>query len=290
MVCVFPLSGPYGFLQRVLFYTLLTFAVVAHRAEWLIRGSLAAAMIYSSSASIHALCLAAVSNHHRIFDLDIIGVYCILSSSIILLGPMLDWCEPLRHSAARPIMKAWGALVSVGLVCAFITIRRLYALLNGKDFVCKNAKLGRQSPLRLEADAQVVPNDRLFGRLFNILEGLLITSTVLMFLSLLSILASRNGDPVVLWEWKKRKFSLRHGFERRRFVLSYNTAKPLLIKILVGVIAPIVFVINIVLVELYIMKETPLPVKEHPREVGQWGAWVGACFVLMAVAITRTTE
>lgn len=131
---------------------------------------------------------------------------------------------------------------------------------------------------------------RLFGIWFKILGGLLITSTVLMFLSLLSILASKSGDPVVLWEWKKRKFSLSHGFERRRFALSYNTAKPFLIKILVGVIAPIAFVVNIVLMELYIMKKTALPVKEHPYEVGQWGPWVGAFFVLVAVAMTRINK
>lgn len=129
IICVFPLSGPYGLLQRVLFYILLTFAVVVHRSEWLIRSSLAAAMTYSASASIHAIVLAAISNHHqRILDLDIIGIYCVVSSSIIILGPMLDWCEALRDSVARPIIKAWGVLTSVGLVCAFVTIRRQYAL------------------------------------------------------------------------------------------------------------------------------------------------------------------
>lgn len=112
----------------------------------------------------------------------------------------------------------------------------------------------------------------------------------LMCLSLISILASRNGDPVIIWEWKEWKFSLRHGLERPRMRLGYNIVKPLLIKILFGVIPPVAFVVHLVLVESYIMKKPALPVDEHPYAVGQWSPWVSACIVLTAAAITQTNE
>ncbi|KAL8762943.1 MAG: hypothetical protein Q9184_001165 [Pyrenodesmia sp. 2 TL-2023] len=283
-ICVYPISGPYGYLQRFLLYSLLAFAVIAHRWEWLVRGSAAAAMTYSATACIHAILLAAVSTpKNRPLDLDVFGVYCIISSSLIVLGPMLDWCKPLRQTTARLILKAWGVLLSVGLVCAVLSIWRPYP----RDPVCYH------SPLRPHAcpdpenkdceEMPLRPEERLFGRTdFYAVKGFAIASLVLMLLSLLSVFASRTGDPVVIWEKDQRKFTLRHGYEHEHQEISFNTTKPWLIKIFFVVVAPIAFIANIVVTEIYILRYPPLPTLEHRYAVGQWNAWVG-----VAMEVTR---
>ncbi|KAL8925276.1 MAG: hypothetical protein Q9208_003566 [Pyrenodesmia sp. 3 TL-2023] len=289
--CVYPISGPYGYLQRFLFYSLLAFAVIAHRWEWLVRGSVAAAMTYSATACIHAILLAAVSAPtSRSLDLDVFGVYCIISSSLIVLGPMLDWCKPLRQMAARVILKAWGVLLSVGLVCAVLTIWRPYP----KHWPCYRSPLRDDCTDPRKEGCEEMPSmteERLFGRTdFYLLKGFAIASLVLMFLSLLSVFASRTGDPVVIWEKEQRKFTLRHGYEHEHREISFNTTKPWLIKIFFVVVAPIAFIANIVVTEIYILRSSPLPTLEHRYAVGQWNAWVGVAMVLFAAGIAQGQE
>lgn len=291
---MYPISGPYGYLQRFLFYSLLAFAVTAYRQEWLVRGSVAAAMTYSASACVHAILLAAVSTKtNRPLDLDVFGIYIIISSAIIVLGPMLDWCKPLRQSAARIILKVWGLLLSVGLVCAFATIWQPY----------ETTRVCHPSPLRPKPcassddrdckemeDCERMPSlshDRLFRKDFDALRGSAVASLVLMVLSLLSVLASRSGDAVVLWEKDQRRFTLRHGYEHEHKEISFNTTKPWLIKIFFGIVAPIAFVANIVVAEIYILRRPRLPTIEHRYAVGQWNAWVGVVLILAAAGIAQ---
>ncbi|KAL8904285.1 MAG: hypothetical protein Q9207_003381 [Kuettlingeria erythrocarpa] len=293
-ICVYPISGPYGYLQRFLFYSLLAFAVTAYRQEWLVRGSVAAAMTYSASACVHAVLLAAVSTKtNRPLDLDVFGVYIIISSAIIVLGPMLDWCKPLRQSAARIILKVWGVLLSVGLVCAFATIWQPYEAtmichrtpLRPKPCVSSDDQDGKE--LENCDKMHSLPHDRLFGKDFNALRGSAVASFVLMALSLLSVLASRSGDAVVIWEKDQRRFTLRHGYEHEHKEISFNTTKPWLIKIFFGIVAPIAFVANIVAAEIYILRPPRLPTIEDHYAVGQWNAWVGVALILAAAGIAQ---
>lgn len=287
VVCIFPISGQYDFLQRLLVYNLLTLAVVNHRAEWLRRGSLAAAITYSSSACVHAVVIAIVSRNDQVFDLDIIGVYSIISSSIIILGPMLDWCRPLHHSIARPIIRVWGVLVSVGLVCAFIALRRPYpqekpcifhtagllltpSQLATQDFDYTCPGFDTSSPLRPHSEPLVIASDRVLGSWFDILKGFLITSIVLMSLTILSIFAHGHGDQLIIKDGKIHQGALRPGFGHACTTFSLNVAKSRPIDVLFAVVAPIAFLANIIMVEFYVMKWSALPVDENFFAIGQW--------------------
>lgn len=55
VTCEWPISGQYSRLNRVLYYVLLVFALVAHHHEWLVAGALASATIYSGCAAVQAL-------------------------------------------------------------------------------------------------------------------------------------------------------------------------------------------------------------------------------------------
>src|ERR1700727_1025453 len=58
VICVYPVSGQYGLLQRVNYYFLLLAAVLAHSKEWLVGGAFAAVMTYAGVAAVHAIVLA----------------------------------------------------------------------------------------------------------------------------------------------------------------------------------------------------------------------------------------
>lgn len=55
--CIYPISGQYGFLNRLLFYLLMIFALVARRRTWLAAAALGTAMTYAASAAVHAFAL-----------------------------------------------------------------------------------------------------------------------------------------------------------------------------------------------------------------------------------------
>ena len=55
--CVYPISGSYGFLNRLLYYCLLIFALLVRHHSWLCPAALVSAMTYSSVACVHAFAL-----------------------------------------------------------------------------------------------------------------------------------------------------------------------------------------------------------------------------------------
>lgn len=88
VICVYPISGQYGLIPRLLFYALLIFAVLARRQSWLVVGAVASALTYSGTAAIHAVVLAATSAN-PVFDLDSVGVWAI-SVGCVAVMPILE--------------------------------------------------------------------------------------------------------------------------------------------------------------------------------------------------------
>ncbi|PGH08707.1 hypothetical protein AJ79_05898 [Helicocarpus griseus UAMH5409] len=116
VICVFPMSGPYNLLQRLLFYTLLAFAIIARRQQWMVIGALASAMSYSGAAAIHGLLL--VSPARRAIDLDIYGIFALTSSGAMITAPLLNWSSTLMYAEKRKrwIVMLWGILLVLGAI------------------------------------------------------------------------------------------------------------------------------------------------------------------------------
>ncbi|KLJ12289.1 hypothetical protein EMPG_12662 [Blastomyces silverae] len=116
VLCVFPISGPYNLLQRILFYLLLLFAVLCRRQKWLVFGALASAMSYSGAAALHGLLLA--SPARKAIDLDIYGIFAITSSGAMLTAPLLNWSSTLIYAEKRKrwIVIMWGVLLVLGAI------------------------------------------------------------------------------------------------------------------------------------------------------------------------------
>lgn len=114
ITCVYPLSGQYGLLPRLLYYASLIFAILARRREWLVLGALASALSFAGTASIHGIAL--IRSRREVFDLDIYGVWAVLSTGALAYVSMLHWSSALHNFRARLVMVIWGCLIGLGLI------------------------------------------------------------------------------------------------------------------------------------------------------------------------------
>ncbi|KAI9889928.1 MAG: hypothetical protein M1814_004651 [Vezdaea aestivalis] len=121
VVCVYPISGQYGLIPRYLYYALLIFAVFSRRTEWLVAGALASALTYSGSAAIHAFAMIIIRPGSQL-DLDAFGALAVCTAGSLASPCLLTWSTTLRDSVARPLVGIYGTFVSIGTVCAGITV------------------------------------------------------------------------------------------------------------------------------------------------------------------------
>ncbi|BCS21122.1 uncharacterized protein APUU_21554S [Aspergillus puulaauensis] len=123
VLCVYPLSGVYAPLQRILFYLLLSFGVIGRRQRWLVAGALASAMTYCGAAAIHSILLLAKARS-PVVDLDVYGVFAATSTGIMLTTPLLAWSTTLQtvEREVRMLITLWTLLILVGAILAVATI------------------------------------------------------------------------------------------------------------------------------------------------------------------------
>lgn len=123
VLCVYPLSGVYAPLQRILFYLLLSFGVIGRRQRWLVAGALASAMTYCGAAAIHSVLLLAKARS-PVVDLDVYGVFAATSTGIMLTTPLLAWSTTLQtvEREVRMLITLWTLLILVGAIFAIATI------------------------------------------------------------------------------------------------------------------------------------------------------------------------
>ncbi|RYP19526.1 hypothetical protein DL767_009624 [Monosporascus sp. MG133] len=137
VLCVYPLSGPYTPLQRILFYLLLVYGVLGRRQQWLVAGALASAMSYGGAATIHSILLVSRSWSPYTIDLDIYGIFAVTSTGVLLTWPLLSLSTTLRRieKELRTIIFLWTFLMFLG---AILAVGSIYAK---DDFVVAPACL-----------------------------------------------------------------------------------------------------------------------------------------------------
>lgn len=91
VLCVFPISGQYGFLSRLLYYGSLVFAIIGRTHKWLVLGALASALAFAGSTAIHMLTL--VTSKTPAFDLDILAAWSILTTGFNSDNGMSGLCS-----------------------------------------------------------------------------------------------------------------------------------------------------------------------------------------------------
>jgi hypothetical protein len=132
--CTYPLSGQYDILPRGLFYLLLIFSLLFRRHNWLATAALGTAMTYAAVSAVHMLALVTnfdfgtpddpkgwnINSSKAYGDVDVFGIYPILSAAAIMLTPILNWSVSVRANEAQMVVVYWGALVFAALVPAWI--------------------------------------------------------------------------------------------------------------------------------------------------------------------------
>jgi hypothetical protein len=114
ILCVYPISGAYGLLPRLLYYVTLVLAIFGRNQEWLVMGALASALTYSGTSALHMMSLC--TSRKEVFDLDISGAWAILTTGALAYITFINWSTTLRNSRARIVMVCWGALIGIGLL------------------------------------------------------------------------------------------------------------------------------------------------------------------------------
>jgi hypothetical protein len=134
--CMYPLSGQYDMLPRGLFYLLLIFSLIFRRHNWLATAALGTAMTYAAVSAVHMLALVTnfdfgtpqsdlpkgwnINSSKGYGDVDVYGIYPILSAAAIMLTPILNWSVSVRANEAQMVVVYWGALVFAALVPAWL--------------------------------------------------------------------------------------------------------------------------------------------------------------------------
>lgn len=289
IVCAFPISGQYCILQRVLFYVLISFSIVVFwfrgfRWQWLVRGSFVTAMVYSAVASIHAIVLAAMNRRYQlVIDLDIFGTHCIITSSLVLLAPMLHFCKEQGKTAARGIVCVWGILVFLGTVSTTWVLHSVKrpSRVNPTCFSqaaqslldqcsCAGFKQSNSSLIRSPTELVAVPESRIFGYWFPVVSnGVSSISIALVF-----------GTILLIHTWNLFEI---HWCRGLRFKSRDATnSGQFLVKMLLALLASIGFGLNISPMEFYILQHSGLPTGEKYFSIGQWGPWASAVLVLIS--------
>ncbi|KFX86038.1 hypothetical protein O988_09795, partial [Pseudogymnoascus sp. VKM F-3808] len=122
--CVYPISGVYGLLSRVLFYASLTFAVLGQRFEWLVIGALASAMTFSATAAIHIIIIFATHGRHPpILDLDAVSIALIAIASVSMFPALICFSSALqKNRAGRVVITLWFFTMVIAYVLALLVL------------------------------------------------------------------------------------------------------------------------------------------------------------------------
>ncbi|KAL3461201.1 hypothetical protein BJX64DRAFT_289577 [Aspergillus heterothallicus] len=325
VLCVYPLSGVYAPLQRILFYLLLSFGVIGRRQRWLVAGALASAMTYCGAAAIQSFFLLAKARS-PVVDLDIYGVFAVTSTGFMLTAPLLAWSTTLQTAEReiRMIISLWSTLIAIGAIMATTGI---YLRAQGEGPTCLDSTADRSSAVSTLYNATgdctyaCFPEERALFRSANdtvAWKNQLDAPRDITAVFLPTIAASIPSATIV-WLWVIRKgnsyllqpppvfsrFELgwvgarlfgtqRHKAEvvarvkRNTQQLPYRYAKFIRAYQYYFILGSTgAFVVNLVLNEVRLRS---LPTNEMPFEVGQWGPWVGVGLILLAELLNRLVK
>lgn len=133
--CIYPISGQYGFLPRLIYYLLLIFSLILRKHLWLSTAALGAAMTYAATASVHAFALLLRYRYHtptltsldwiylppkELGDVDLQAIFHILVAGSIMLTPILSFSTTVKRHEAHSVIIFWGVLVFCALVPTFV--------------------------------------------------------------------------------------------------------------------------------------------------------------------------
>jgi hypothetical protein len=210
MLCVYPISGAYGLLPRLLYYATLVLAIFGRSQEWLVIGALASALTYAGTAAIHTMAL--IASRQIVFDLDIQGAWAILSTGALAYITLINWSTTLRNSRARIVMVCWGILVGMALIfgrvelyntdlspgepaCRSATgiLLTMPSQLLDPSFECTYDCFSARKPMREQSETVAIPKAFLTGKYSHL--GLILIGPVMFAATAAITFDTREHSP-----------------------------------------------------------------------------------------------
>ncbi|KFY05263.1 hypothetical protein V491_09172 [Pseudogymnoascus sp. VKM F-3775] len=107
--CVYPMSGQYALLPRILFYVSLIFASTVRRSGWFSNVVLGLAMSYSTTAFVHIIVIYATHGWTPpILDLDALGTFMIGTASVSMYPALAILRQSKYNSVAvQRLVGSW---------------------------------------------------------------------------------------------------------------------------------------------------------------------------------------
>lgn len=125
VVCMWPISGQYDVLSRILFYIMMVVSLLFRHYRLVSLAAMGTAMTYAAVTAVHTLALLAnthpttpwpgdVAPRATYFDPDLYAIFPILAVAGIMLNPILMWSTTVRNF--KPVVVVyWGLLIFVAL-------------------------------------------------------------------------------------------------------------------------------------------------------------------------------
>lgn len=302
--CVYPMSGQYGLLPRLLFYGSLFFASTMRSTGWFANIVLGLAMSYSTTAFVHIIVIYATHGWHPpILDLDVLGIF-LLGAVGVSMYPALAVSRVARRSSymsygVQKVVGYWWLIMfllsclatsllsnlnnpqksSISQVACYLpdnTLLTSLAQLNGtRDLECiYDCFLTRKSVIKTQDAVTVMlgsPMNDNMGR-WGLSTGSIMSNLMLLLGSDIHTY-SRILDRLRVLVLGPFYSEANHD---RRPIMT-----PIVYICLISM-APWVFMIE------YSLRD--IPVEEMSFAVGQWAPWVAALFAIIGGAIYRSPK
>ena len=300
-ICVYPLSSTYLPFHRYLYYASILIAVLYPTPPPLIKGAFAFSLTYSSTAALYAILIIALPRT-QIVNLDIFGLWTVLSTASILVLPLLIWTKNVR-SNARPILRLWGALVIIATIITYVLLGRWKRVIEeavGEQSETQNCAFNSTLPrlkLRNPDEALTTASEPVFGYFYDLIVSR-VAGLVLMPVAFgLITCALTIVDTPAYKTQRITPYASHYPYDQRPIVGNvspdgfsvFSAAKNgfILLRKIILALTPLLFVPTLVINEMYLLKDGKgIPGTEKMYEVGQWGLFVGAGLVAAAALIS----
>lgn len=310
-ICSYAISPPFLPLHRLLYYLSLFFALIWPRPPPLIKGAFAYALTQSAIAALYSMIMAlpmpAPLDSPQ--NLDVLPVWAMLSVAAISLPAFLNWNRTVeRNKSARPIVRFWGILITLGTACALVNLRvysriskdsqDLYSSPDSPDYLsrliedCQALSQTKRVMRPLSHVGTVNPDvftykDN-FWRMWSVTPYLTFIPLAVGAIACLISIAppsktrssqapevSSNSDPLLEGSTEAKLFrGLEYYIKVRRYFVA---------------LTPGFWITTLVLNEMFVLYDMGgtygLPVTEELYEVGQWGVWAGLGVVVVASVV-----
>ena len=299
IIIIYPLSGYYAGLQRVLYWCIIAFTIVGLGNVWLVAAAFGTAMTYSSVAAVHAIAIYAVRSREY-YDSDSLAICEILFCTSILLPTWLAHYQRLRSTTAQIVLRLWGALMFIGGVITVCQIKQI-----NNDVVAHQNNCVMALPSDIAAFDMVdwhsqsictwQPYLNATHPMRELNEVIIVRTShrLAKWTSIIGLFAVFAGGLcigfiAIGFLWPDSKSLEKHREAQMQKLRKHKRAKgnhpadtPQM---------PFAWCAGIVILILSEIALHLVPVSEGPSAIGQWGPWVAVLFVLVAVLVNHYLE